>query len=230
MPRHLLFLLLLLAPLPGCGVDASAGEARVGGSGTGAASPTAESPETSETPWRGTLLESPVPRPDVVLPDVAGGSYDLGKDADGSVLLVFFGYTYCPDVCPVHMASLAAVLRDLPHEITRHVEVVFVTADPARDTPERLSAWLESMHPRFVGLRGSRAQVTELERSLGLPASVVEEGIDSTDYFVGHASQVLAFGADGPARVVYPWGTRQRDWLRDIPRLVRTTVPGLGEG
>jgi protein SCO1/2 len=171
-------------------------------------------------------LEAPVPRPHVTLPDTDGKPYDLAARGSGRLTLLFFGYTHCPDVCPVHMANLAAVLRDLPLEITRKIDVLFVTTDPERDTPERLEAWLAALHPRFTGLRGTRAQVNALERALGLPPSVVDStGGPGDSYFVGHAGQVLVFEADDTARFAYPFGTRQRDWLRDLPRLVRGESP-----
>lgn len=174
--------------------------------------------------WAGERLDEPVSRPDFVLTDDRGRPFDFRAETRGHVTLLFFGYTHCPDVCPVQMANLAEVLRDLPLEISRELKVVFVTTDPERDTPERLREWLGALHPAFIGLRGTRQEVRALEESLGITPSVVRES-DPGGYFVGHAAQVIAFGADGPARLVYPWGTRQRDWLRDLPRLVRETSP-----
>lgn len=174
--------------------------------------------------WAGRMLDEPLPRPDFVLTDTGGEPFDFRAETAGYVTLLFFGYTHCPDVCPVHMANLAEVLRDLPFEVSSRIRVAFVTTDPARDTPERLREWLGAMHPGFIGLTGSRAEIRAVEELLGLAPSVVEESADPADYFVGHAARVLAFGADGPARLAYPWGTRQRDWLRDLPRLVGETV------
>ena len=179
--------------------------------------------------WAGAALPAPVARPDFTLTDTEGRPYDFLEETRGKVALLFFGYTHCPDVCPVHMANLAAVLDDLPPRVAREwVEVVFVSTDPERDTPERIRAWLDGFHPGFVGLRGTPTEVNAVEDALGLPPSLVESG-EGDDYFVGHAAQVLAFGADGPALRAYPWGTRQRDWLRDLPRLVRETVPGAAD-
>lgn len=179
-------------------------------------------------PTSAVRLDPPLALPAATLPDVRGGSFDLREGTDGQLTLVFFGYTNCPDVCPVHMANLAAVMRDLPFEVTDEIEVVFVTTDPERDTPEVMRDWLDAMHPRFVGLRPSRDQVAELERALRLPPSVVDSEGGEEDYFVGHAAQVLAFAADDTARVAYPWGTRQRDWARDLPLLVRGEDPLAG--
>lgn len=183
----------------------------------------AESPDAAAVP-----LEQPVSLPDLALPAADGTPYHFAERGEGRIVLLFFGYTYCPDICPVHLANLGAVLRDLPLETTREIEVVFVTADPERDTPERLTEWLGALHPRFVGVRGTRDQVNALERSLGLPPSAV----DSTagpggSYLVAHAGQILVFDRDGTARYAYPFGVRQRDWRRDLPRLVRGETPPL---
>lgn len=175
--------------------------------------------------FAGTPLDGSVVLPDGVLPDMYGEPFHLREETRGLVTLLFIGYTYCPDVCPVHLANLAAVLQDFPLEVAPEVRTVFVTADPFRDTPERLQEWLGALHPDFVGLRGTRDQVNALETELGLPLSVVDPGTDPASYFVGHAGQVLAFDRQGRARLAYPWGIRQRDWRRDLPRLVEGQWP-----
>ena len=187
------------------------------------------------TGYAGRMLAAPLPKPDFTFTDVHGRPFGFRAETDGKVTLLFFGYTHCPDICPVQLANIAAVLRDLPAETQEQIRVVFVTTDPARDTPERLREWLASHHPAFVGLRGPLHEVNAVERSLLLPPSVVAPGAGAghggtpSDYFVGHASAVVAFGADDTARVVYPWGTRQQDWRRDLPRLVAETGgPGAG--
>ncbi|MEJ2538532.1 MAG: SCO family protein [Gemmatimonadota bacterium] len=175
--------------------------------------------------FAGSPLAEPVTLPDRVFPTMEGDEFHLARDTRGQVTLLFIGYTYCPDICPVHLANLAAVLDDLPLEVTRDVRTIFLTADPARDTPARLQEWLGALDRSFVGLRGTRDQVNALEDALGLPRSVVEPGDDPEEYFVGHAGQVLAFDRTGVARLAYPWGIRQRDWRRDLPRLVRGEWP-----
>lgn len=175
-----------------------------------------------ESAFAGEEMAEPVARPSFELTNVESGeTFDFQDETEGYVTLLFFGYTHCPDVCPVHMANLAAVLRDLPREVERKIRVVFVSTDPERDTPERIREWLSGHHPSFIGLRGTREEVTAIEKELGLSPSVVQAGEEESDYFVAHGAQVLAFGLDDTARVAYPWGTRQRDWLRDLPKLVK---------
>jgi protein SCO1/2 len=182
-------------------------------------------PQVDRESFAGEPVAEAVRLPDVSLPTMTGEQFELARDTRGRVTLLFIGYTYCPDVCPVHLANLAAVLTDLPLEQSREVRTVFLTADPVRDTPERLREWLGALDRSFVGLRGTREEVNAVEDALGLPRSVVSPSEDPAEYFVGHAGQVLAFDREGVARLAYPWGVRQRDWRRDLPRLIRGEWP-----
>lgn len=182
-------------------------------------------PQPDREAFAGQPVSDQVRLPAVAFTSMTGEVFHLAEDTRGRVTLLFIGYTYCPDVCPVHLANLAAVLNDLPLEQTREVSTVFLTADPVRDTPERLQEWLGALDRSFVGLRGSREEVNALEDALGLPRSVVSPADDPSEYFVGHAGQVIAFDREGVARLAYPWGIRQRDWRRDLPRLIRGEWP-----
>ncbi|MFW6192859.1 MAG: SCO family protein [Gemmatimonadota bacterium] len=174
-----------------------------------------------ETGFRGVALPDDPRMPDLVLHDTEGASFDLRARTRGSVTLLFFGYTHCPDVCPVQMTNLAAVLEELRPSERSRIQVVFVTTDPERDTPERLRRWLDRRDATFVGLRGPVEKVNEAQRKLGLPVSAPQGPDEAADgYAVGHASQVLAFTPDGRARLAYPFGTRQTDWAHDLPILV----------
>lgn len=171
---------------------------------------------------RGTALAEPLAKPAFVLSRSDGSAYDFARETSGKVALLFFGYTHCPDVCPLHMANIAAVLKKMPWEDREAIEVVFVTTDPERDTAARLNDWLAGFDPSFVGLRGPIDDVNEIQQSLGLaPATRQASAVDSGEgYLVGHAAQVIAFGRDDVARVVYPFSTRQDDWAHDLPILV----------
>lgn len=168
---------------------------------------------------RGIALDSPIERPDFRLTATDGTTFDFRRDTEGRLALLFFGYTHCPDICPVHMTNLAAVLRQLPYDARSRVAVVFVSTDPERDTGPRIREWLDAMDPTFIGLRGTIDEVNAVQRAVGLPPA--QAGPETGDgYAVGHAAQILAFPPDRPARMAYPFGTRQADWLADIPRLL----------
>lgn len=148
----------------------------------------------------------------------SGQPFDFRRETDGRLTLLFFGYTHCPDVCPVHLANIAATLRRLSPGERARIRVVFVTTDPARDSLPRIRAWLDNFDSTFVGLRGSDADIARVESSLGLAPSSVEP--TANGYGVAHAAQVLAFTSDDSLRVVYPFGIRQQDWAHDLPLLL----------
>lgn len=170
--------------------------------------------------FRGTVLPEPIVKADFTLTDTGGRPFQFRAETDGHLVLLFFGYTNCPDVCPVHMANIAAALERFPREIRNRVKVVFVTTDPERDTPQRIREWLDRFDPSFIGLRGARSEVDRIQRSFGLTAAVPGPVRAGGEYAVGHAAQVIAFTPDDRAHVVYPFGTRQDDWLHDLPALL----------
>jgi protein SCO1/2 len=162
-------------------------------------------------------------KPDFTLESVDGRPFDFLADTRGSVTLLFFGYTNCPDVCPTHLANIAYALRQLPDDTRRHVRMVFVTTDPARDTPERLRSWLAQYDSTFVGLRGSLDDVNAIQYALKLPPAQMEHMASASgpqSYGVGHAAQVLAFTQDDSLRAEYPSGVQREDWVHDLRILV----------
>lgn len=189
----------------------------------------ADSGATAGAPeLRGATVSPPIPKPDFTLMSTAGEPFDFRKETEGLVTLLFFGYTNCPDVCPVHMANLGAVLEKLPPAVANRIKVVFVTTDPERDTPERLRSWLDNFDRRFVGLTGPQAAIDSAQLAMGLRPAMKEHlpGGDEQEYGVGHAAMVVAFTPDNLAHVVYPFGIRQTDWAHDLPALVRDGWPG----
>lgn len=171
---------------------------------------------------RGPQLTQPIPKPDFTLITMEGNPFHFREATRGTLTLLFFGYTHCPDVCPLHMANIAAVLKKLPLAVTERVRVVFVTTDPERDTPERLREWLGGFDPRFIGLTGSPAAIALAQTA----ARVAPAFRDTTtaappgEYYLGHAAQVIAYTPDGYAHAMYPWGIRQEDWANDLPLLL----------
>ena len=155
------------------------------------------------------MLGDPWTKPEFTLTDVNGQPFDFRAGTDGYLTLLFFGYTHCPDVCPLHMANLAAVLDALPGDVRVNTKVVFATTDPARDTPAVLKKWLGNFDPTFIGLTGTADEMAAAQRAAGIPVSVAEPPKADGSYLVGHAAQVIAYTRDGLAHVVYPFGTRQ---------------------
>lgn len=175
--------------------------------------------------FQGAVLGTPWEKPPIVLSDTSGEPFDLQARTEGRVTLLFFGYLNCPDICPTHLLNIASALEELPNEIGGQVDTVFVTTDPERDDPDSIRAFLDGFDRRFVGLWGTPEQVREAEQQAGIAATVAEPADADGDYVVGHAAQVIAYGPDGVARVVYPFGTRTGDWLNDLPLLVEGVQP-----
>lgn len=168
---------------------------------------------------RGIALPEPWPKPTFTLTDTRGETFAFRDRTAGKVTLLFFGYTNCPDICPVHMANIGAVLKKLPPRVANEITIVFVTTDPDRDSAARIREWLDRFDPRFVGLRGTLDSINAIQQEIGLAAAVPGERTGN-GYLVGHAAQVVAYTKDDSAYVVYPSGTRQTDWAHDLPLLV----------
>jgi protein SCO1 len=192
------------------------------------ARPDAGSANEASNPFglRGRVLPAPLAKPELVLTATDGRPFDFRRETDGYLTLLFFGYTHCPDVCPVHMANLGAVIEQLPPSVADRIKVVFVTTDPARDTPERLRQWLDNFDRRFIGLTGDTAHIAAAEQALWLPGSEVGPRDSTGAYEVGHAAAVVAFTPDNLARAMYPFGIRQADWANDLPKLLTIKWPG----
>jgi len=179
--------------------------------------------------YSGMVITPPRGKPDFTFTSTTGAPYQFRKETDGRVTLLFFGYTYCPDVCPMHMANISAVLKKLDYADRQRVRVVFVTTDPDRDTPQRLRSWLDQIDTSIVGVAGPMDQINALQQSLGLGSAKPEAappGSPAGAYGVAHAAVVLAFTPDDSLRVLYPFGVRQQDWAKDIPLLLRVKARG----
>ena len=180
-------------------------------------------------PWAGAVLVNPLPKPGFTLMTDTGQPYDFQKQTAGKVALLYFGYTNCPDACPTAMASLALAERELPASARSNVVTVFVTTDPARDTPDRLKAWLTQFDPSFIGLTGTQAQLDAAQNASALPLATPEAlgaGAPPGTYGVDHAAVVLVFTPDGYAHVEWPDGVAQTDLARDRARLATTGFTG----
>lgn len=170
---------------------------------------------------RGTVLAEPRPRPSFTLTTTDGEPFDFAAETQGRLTLLFFGYTYCPDICPIHLATLSGALDQV--SIGKPM-VVFVGVDHERDTPEAVREYLDRYDRDFIGLVGTAEELAAAQNATGVPPSIAEPADDSGDYLVGHAAQILAYTADDANHVVYPFGVRRQDWVHDLPRLAEISA------
>ena len=129
------------------------------------------------------------------------------KDSDfaGRYRLIYFGYSFCPDVCPTDLQVIGRALKRFEEEAPQRaarVQPIFITVDPARDTPDVLKSYVANFHPRLIGLTGSKEQIAEIMRAYGVSA-MVPEGADP-DYLVDHSQFAVLFGPQGEPIALMP--------------------------
>ena len=167
--------------------------------------------------FQGGEIAPPNPAPALALTDQHGQPFDLAAQ-EGRVVLLFFGYTSCPDVCPTTLSDLLTVREQLG-ERADDVAVVFVTVDPARDTPERLAQYLDFFDPTFTGLAGTDEQIARAKQGYGV-YSRIQESTSSLGYLVDHTSALFVIDPDGNYRLTYPYGTDPAVIAGDVSHLL----------
>src|SRR5438093_7001047 len=126
-------------------------------------------PDSSEATYHGGLVSPPLAKPKFTLTDTSGAPFDFGLKTQGYVTLLFFGYTHCPDMCPLQMSMIGSALKKMPADMADQFKVVFVTTDPGRDTPRALRSWLDHFDKRFIGLTGSDAAIGAAQIAANIP-------------------------------------------------------------
>jgi protein SCO1/2 len=146
---------------------------------------------------------------------LVGGPFSLidhtGKrvtdtDFRGRTMLVFFGFTFCPDVCPSGLQVMAAAIDKLGPK-AQSVTPIFITIDPERDTPEQLAAYVKSFHPRLVGLTGTRAEVDAAIKAYRVYAKKVSDPKSTAGYTMDHSTIIYVMGPDGAYRTHFSHAT-----------------------
>lgn len=164
-------------------------------------------------------FDPPRPAPDFALPATRSGEFRLSRYL-GNVVVLAFGYTSCPDVCPTVLAELSQVRARLGGA-TQRVQVVYVSVDPERDTPARLRAYVEQFDPTFLGLTGSMDQLAPVWKAYGVAVSRRHvPGSKPPIYVIHHSASVFLIDRTGRLRVMAPFGTPVDDVLHDVRTLL----------
>lgn len=138
----------------------------------------------------------------------------------GKLVVLFFGYTHCPDVCPTTLSDMAEAFKLMPDGASDKVQVLFVSVDPERDTPEILKAYVPYFHPSFLGLLGSPEQVAQVTKEFRIVyRKHVEPG--ATDYLVDHSAGSYVLDGHGRLRLYLPFGHKSRDIADDLLILLK---------
>ena len=140
----------------------------------------------------------------------------------GKLVVLFFGYTHCPDVCPTTLTDMAQALKLLPADVAAKIQVLFVTVDPERDTPETLKGYVPYFNSKFLGLYGTQAQVEEVAREFKVVyRKHVEPG--ASGYLVDHSAGSYVFDTAGQLRLYLPFAHPAKDIAHDL-----STLAGAG--
>ncbi|MEU5515634.1 SCO family protein [Streptomyces griseoaurantiacus] len=190
-----------------------------------ASDPVAVVSEDASSKGAVTVLDQPFEKPDLVLTDTHGKKYDLRAETEKRPTLVYFGYTHCPDVCPLTMNNIAVAKKQLPRAEQDKLRVVFVTTDPERDTPAELGKWLKGIDPDIVGLTGGFAKTQAAARSLGI--SIEPTTKDKNGKVVStHGTQVIAFSpSTDKGYLLYSQDATVDDYTKDLPRIIDGRKP-----
>jgi protein SCO1 len=140
-------------------------------------------------------------------------------DFRGDVVVLFFGFTHCPDVCPTTLAEFNAVLAQLDEAVAQRVQVLFVTVDPERDTPEVLRDYVTAFNPGFLGLTGTPEQIADVAREFRIIYKKVE-GSRPGQYSVDHSAGTYIFDPQGRIRLYARYGQGHESLAQDIERLL----------
>lgn len=170
--------------------------------------------------FTGTRLKQPYQAPDIELTDTGGAPYSLAADTDKPLTLVFFGYTNCPDYCPLVMNNIAAAMNRLDPGEREQVDVVFVTTDPARDDRTVLRRYLDRLDKDFVGLTGSLEQIIQVGDPLAI---YVNDGkkLPTGGYDLGgHSTFTLGIDENDEAVVLWNQETSSTEFAADIRTLL----------
>ncbi len=156
---------------------------------------------------------------DFSLPDTSGKTRTMA-DFKGKVVVLFFGYTHCPDVCPTTMAELSQALQQLGPKDAGRVQVLFVTVDPERDTPALLAQYVPAFNPTFIGLRPANdAQLVKVTKDFRVYYAKVP-GKTPDSYTMDHTAASYVFDPDGKLRLFARDGQGAAPWVHDIKLLL----------
>ena len=168
--------------------------------------------------YKGNLIPASA-KPSGTLTDDAGQPFNIRTMTNHTVTLLYFGYTHCPDLCPLTMSNVAAALRSMPAAEQAKVKVLFVSTDPTRDTLARLRSWLGNFYPSFIGLRAPLSAVEALERQIGLPIGPTFKD-SAGEAQIDHATEMFAYSTDNVAYESFFPSTPPANMAHDLALLV----------
>ncbi|MFD1207659.1 MULTISPECIES: SCO family protein [Modicisalibacter] len=173
----------------------------------------------SDNNWRTTDVSEFMPDLDFELVDENGRDVSA-EDYLGKNTILYFGYTHCPDVCPITLAGLATAIRKVDAEVRDDIQVLFVSVDPGRDTPDVMKRYTNYFGPQFIGLTGSTAQIDELTNRYRITYEYGDKD-EEGNYDVSHSSAAFAFNKQGEAEFMIRDSDPTANVVADLSRLAK---------
>ncbi len=167
--------------------------------------------------FHGMVMQSPQPAPDFTLMTHQGQPLRL-SDLRGRVVVLYFGYTFCPDVCPATLSEWAKVMRLLGDKADQ-VQLLMITVDPERDTPAKMADYVRHFDPRFIGLSGSVDEIARIATLYGIYYRKNEQ--EGKDYLVDHTATQTVVDKDGYIKLIFPFSATSDEIFADLRYILR---------
>lgn len=169
--------------------------------------------------YHGSVYATPKPAVDFTLQSDQGPV--RLSDLRGRFVLLYFGYTYCPDVCPTTLANLKKAVEQAGRA-AENFQVVFISVDPRRDTPARMGEYVRYFNPEFIGITGTQEEISGVTANFGIHYHL-NDSESETSYTVDHTSVVIVIDPQGNQRLVWPHAATAQDMATDMKALVKQT-------
>ena len=174
---------------------------------------------TKPISFYGSRIDPPKPMAGFTLQSVDGPrSLD---DFRGKPVILYFGYTSCPDICPTTLAQLKLALEKIGEEKARQMQVIFVSVDYRRDTPEKVDGYVKNFRPDFLGLTGSQAEIDQATREFGIYYQLADPDPETGSYLVDHTTRLLFLDASGALVMTWPYETQVNELASDLENLLK---------
>lgn len=169
-------------------------------------------------PFHGMVLQSPELAHDFTLNAANGKTVSL-EDYRGKLVVLYFGYTFCPDVCPATLSTMKEAMKLMGRKAD-DVQFIMISVDPERDTPEKIAEYVAYFHPSFIGVTGEPDELAEIAALYGIYYQK-HEGTAATGYLVDHTATMVVIDREGYIKLILPFGITGEEVASDLKQLLR---------
>jgi protein SCO1/2 len=173
----------------------------------------------SQQRFHGSVIGTPAPQAmDFSLQQPDGTPFHLAEQR-GKVVLIYLGYTNCPDFCPATMGKYSQIREELGPDADQ-VAFVFITVDPERDSPEAIAAYMDRFDPSFIGLTGSPEELQKVWNGYGVGTPYRQEVESALGYVIAHSTRIWVIDQEGDLRITFPFEMSAADMTHDVQLLL----------